>query len=121
MEYDAIEVAKAGLDRGQRLRYEAAVVSDYGLRTALASTLGAAMLATAARGGLRAAHRELGFDADLADAHDPDAVFDAPPEVEIESMPGRGLDLPGAHVDLLRFTSPYVARKSGGARRLCAL
>lgn len=95
------------LETGGGLIYTGALLTDYVLRTGLASLISGAVIPQAVSPGARAESRRLGFYADLARARDADAVFAPPPEVEIAVRPGRGPGVPGGRVELLRFASPY--------------
>ena len=92
----------------RRGSYTGAVISDYGLRTLLASAT-TAMMAPAAL--LTDGHRErrrLEFYAELADLRDTTRVFAPPPNpIPVQVRPGAGLDDLGGRIDLLRFHSPY--------------
>jgi pimeloyl-ACP methyl ester carboxylesterase len=85
---------RADLTLQQRLVVDASAAADLGLRTAVASLVGAAMLPTVARAVLRPsdsrAEREaLGFYAELATAQDPVLSFPAPTEPpRVSSRPG---------------------------------
>jgi dienelactone hydrolase len=88
--------------------YAGAVVSDYALRTVLASAMTAVMFP----GGLAldgaAEARKLEFYADLARPRDADAVFAPPPKpIPVQTLPGAGLSHSGGRVERLRFASPF--------------
>jgi pimeloyl-ACP methyl ester carboxylesterase len=85
-----------------RLLLHGSVATDLVLRTAVASVVSAVILA-------RGSADHLEFYAELGDARDVRAVFAAPPEVEVEVTSRRGPDVPGVHVDVLSFASPFVA------------
>jgi pimeloyl-ACP methyl ester carboxylesterase len=77
---------RADLTRRQRLIVDSSAVADIGLRTAVASVVGASMLpaiARAALGGAEASvdRERLGFYADLATAQNPAVSFPAPTSV----------------------------------------
>jgi pimeloyl-ACP methyl ester carboxylesterase len=67
--------------------------------------IAAAMLPSSLRGD----RERLDFYAELADVGDARAVFLAPPEVAVNVTSRRGPDVPGVNVDVLSFTSPFVA------------
>src|ERR1700758_745764 len=93
------------LDPASLLVLHASIATDLALRTMVGSVVGGVMLAGTARG-----HRDdLRYYAELADLHDAEAVFCAPPEVDVKVSSRRGPDVPGVRVDVLSFESPYVA------------
>jgi pimeloyl-ACP methyl ester carboxylesterase len=74
---------RAGLTAGQRLIVDASAISDIGLRTAIASMIGVAMVPAAltagiSRGQLRHERDNLRFYAELAAEHDAAKSFPAP-------------------------------------------
>lgn len=101
------------LDPVAQLLYHGSVGVDYVLRTGLASVLAGASLTTAPRVLTGREARDLAFYAALADAGDATAVFQAPPPITVAAMPGRGPGVEGGFVELLRFSSPYVAVNPG--------
>jgi pimeloyl-ACP methyl ester carboxylesterase len=107
----------AGMSLSERLRYDAAVIGDYALRTLLSSAVTGAMFP----GGLlldsRAEVRQMERYAALAERQDAAAVFEPPPpRIPIRTLPGRGLADRGGHVELLRFHSPHEPLHAGMRR-----
>jgi pimeloyl-ACP methyl ester carboxylesterase len=122
---------RADLSWEQRLVVDASAFADLGLRTAVASLVGAAMLPTVAGAVLRPsdsrAEREaLAFYAELAEAQDPTLSFPAPTvPPRISSRPASPLAEWVAHgrVRNIKFESSFQAinpalreRRSGYAR-----
>lgn len=107
---------RSELTRGQRALVDASAVADLGLRTAIASMIGVAMLpkvAAAAFGSTRSTERAaLEFYAGLAAARDPLTAFPAPtepPRVATRRANPMAEWLAHGHVDDIRFTSSYRA------------
>lgn len=92
-----------------RLLYRGSVLSDYALRTGMASVLTGAMLPSALRARKSGERRNLAFYAELAAARDPSRVFRPPPPTPVRSEPGRGPGVDGGRVELLRMDSAYEA------------
>lgn len=100
----------------QRLTVDASAVADIGLRTAIASLVGASMLPTVAKSIVRRSdlHRErsnLEFYAELAARRDPVASFPAPTDVPaVTTRPANPVAQYIAHgnVENLRFESSFV-------------
>lgn len=107
--YDAVLPKASDLPPVSRVLYHGAVLSDYALRTGLASVLGATTLPAALLGGWKSERRRLEFYEELATARNPGAVFHPPPPVKVKRAPGNGPGIPGVRVELLRFDSPYEA------------
>lgn len=115
----------------QKLVVDSSAAADLGLRTAIASLVGAAMLPRVAASALRPtdsrAEREaLGFYAELAAAKDPELSFPAPTEPpRVSSRPANPIAEWTAHgpVQNIRFTSsfqainPALRTKRGGYAR----
>jgi len=101
------------LDPVARLLLHASVGTDLVLRTAVASVVSAVLLP----GFARTDRDELAFYADLADSGDPGAVFATPPDVAVTVTSRKAPDVPGIAVDVLSFTSPYVALYPGARDR----
>ncbi len=98
----------AMLSIGERLRYEAAALGDYALRTLLSSALTAAMVPGALSLDARAEAERLEHYAQVASAKDAGIVFEPPPpHLPVKVLPGRGLSDRRGRVELLRFQSPY--------------
>jgi hypothetical protein len=96
------------LERGGGLIFTGALLTDYVLRTGLASLIAGAVIPQAVSPGARAEARRMAFYAELARARDAEAVFRPPsPDIEIVARPGRGPGVEGGRVELLRFASPY--------------
>src|SRR3954469_2349826 len=93
----------------ERVLYEAAALSDYALRTGLASLAAAASLPWIVAGRWQAERRALECYAELADAADPEQVFRAPERVSVTRQAGRPRGIADGRVEVLRFRSPYVA------------
>jgi pimeloyl-ACP methyl ester carboxylesterase len=92
-----------------RALYTGAVVTDYALRTGLASAITGLMVPTSIRLSGRKQARRMRFYAELADRRDPEAVFVAPrPGVRIHTERGEGPAGGGGYIELLRFASPYL-------------
>lgn len=100
---------ESALGLPERVLYHGAVLSDYALRTGLASLVGAASVPAVVHGGWRTERRRLEFYAERAAERDPTAVFAPPERVEVQARPGRGEGLEDGRVEVLRFASPYVA------------
>ncbi len=96
------------LDLRARMRFSAAVVFDYGLRTGLASAGAASAIAGWIEGSVRRDTRLLPLYAELAGDADPETVFAAPSPAQVTATPGRGPDVAGGYVELLRFESAYT-------------
>jgi pimeloyl-ACP methyl ester carboxylesterase len=95
-----------------RAAYHASVVSDYALRTGLASAIAAASLPSAIGPVAKVERRRLSFYAELAASRDADFVF-VPPQgaAAVDVREGRPNGLPAdGRIELLRFPSTYVAR-----------
>lgn len=91
-----------------RAGYTGAVISDYGLRTLLASATTVMMAPAALLSEGHPERRRLEFYAELAGARDTARVFTPPPgRIPIQTRPGAGLEELGGRVELLRFHSPY--------------
>lgn len=80
--------ARSQLTAVQRATVDLSVLADLGLRTAVASMIGAAMLPTMVaelfqRSTVSREREALRFYADLATAHDPKVSFPAPPEAPV--------------------------------------
>lgn len=113
-----LKAAKSGLPSPSELPLKAralylgSVVSDYALRTGLASAVTATMVPRSVFLDTRAERRHLRFYAELTGAHDAEEVFTAPPaDVPMRTERGRwagGDEVPGGRVELLRFPSPFV-------------
>src|SRR3954447_11846837 len=73
----------------ERVLYEGAVLSDYALRTGLASLAAAASVPWLLSGRWHAERRALECYAELADAADPEQVFRTPERVSVAREPGR--------------------------------
>jgi pimeloyl-ACP methyl ester carboxylesterase len=89
--------------------YRAAVASDYGLRTGLASLLSAASASSVLAEGWRHERARLEWYAELAGRTGAADVFPAPERVDVTVLPGRNPGLDAGQVELLRFDSGYVA------------
>ena len=108
---------RSDLTLQQRLVVDASAVADLGLRTAVASLVGAAMLPTVAGAVLRPsdsrAEREaLAFYAELAKAQDPELSFPAPTEPpRVSSRPANPVAEWMAHgrVRNIKFRSTFEA------------
>ena len=106
---------RSELTRGQRAVVDASALADLGLRTAIASLVGAAMLpatvaATLGRTDLDTERRHLGFYADLAAEKDAARSFPAPTEApKVSSRPAGPLAerLAGGRVEQIRFKSGF--------------
>ncbi len=122
---------RADLTWEQRLVVDSSAIADLGLRTAIASLIGATMLPRVALSALRptdtrAERAALEFYADLAGARDPEVSFRAPVEPpRVATRPANPVAEWFAHgrVENLRFTSTYQAvnpalrdRRAGYAR-----
>ena len=115
----------------QKLVVDSSAAADLGLRTAIASLVGAAMLPRVAATVLRpndtrAEHEALGFYAELAAAKDPELSFPAPTEPpRVSSRPANPIAEWTAHgpVQNIRFASsfqavnPALRTKRGGYTR----
>lgn len=100
------------LSPAARAFYEGTVLADVALRTALGSVVSGAMLPWALSGAALRENRRLDLYRELAAAGDAEEVFAPPERVKVTvAAPGR-VSLPARdrQVQLLRFTSPYVAR-----------
>lgn len=108
---------RSDLSLRQKLIVDSSAMADVGLRTAIASLVGGAMLpkiATAAFRPMNArAEREaLRFYADLGTAHDPELSFPAPPEPpRVSSRPANPIAEWMAHgrVQNIKFKSSFEA------------
>lgn len=94
-----------------RAVYEATVVADVGLRTALGSVITGAMTPWGLTQDMHAENRRLEFYRELAAEGDAEKVFRAPPRVEVTGGRAGRLPLPltQREAELLRFSSPYTA------------
>lgn len=107
--------SRSELTAGQRAIVDASVVADIGLRTAVASLVGVAMLppviaATLRRSELKAERDNLAFYADLAARQDSTASFPAPtvaPAVSARAANPLANWMAHGHVEHLRFTSSF--------------
>jgi hypothetical protein len=101
----------------QRLIVDSSAIADLGLRTALASVVGAAMmpqvaLAALRRSGAREQHEALRFYAELGAAKDPELSFPAPTEPpRVSSRPANPVAewMAHGHVHNIRFNSSFTA------------
>ncbi|HWF54248.1 MAG TPA: hypothetical protein VG223_06460 [Solirubrobacteraceae bacterium] len=95
-----------------RALYLGSVLSDYALRTGLASAVTGAMLPRSVFINGRAERDRLRFYAELTAAHDAERVFAPPPSgIPIRAERGRWPDgdgSPPGRLQLLRFGSPFV-------------
>lgn len=122
---------RSELTREQRFIVDASAVADLGLRTAIASLVGAAMLPKVAGALLhpsdvRGEHEALAFYAGLAAAQDPTVSFPAPNELpRVSTRPANPVAewVAHGHVHDIRFKSSYEAvypavrqRRSGYTR-----
>ncbi|MET0702784.1 MAG: alpha/beta fold hydrolase [Mycobacterium sp.] len=106
---------RSELSVGQRAIVDASVVADLGLRTAVASLVGAAMLPPVIAGILRrsdldAERENLAFYAELAAQHDSAKSFPAPtapPKVSARSASPLANWMAHGHVEHIRFTSSF--------------
>jgi pimeloyl-ACP methyl ester carboxylesterase len=106
---------RSELTLGQRAVVDASVVADIGLRTAVASLVGAAMLPPVITGLLRrsdldAERDNLAFYADLAAEQDSTKSFPAPtvpPKVSARTANPLANRMAHGHVEHLRFTSSF--------------
>ena len=106
---------RSELSRLQRTIVDASAVADIGLRTAIASLVGAAMLppiltSLIRRSNLDRERENLGFYAELAAAHDPTLSFRAPTTVPVvSSRPATAMADYIAHGDVqhISFESSY--------------
>jgi pimeloyl-ACP methyl ester carboxylesterase len=107
--------ARSDLTRRQRLIVDSSAVADIGLRTAIASLVGATMLPTVAnaivrRSDLQRERSNLEFYAELAARHDPAASFPAPTSLPtVSARPANPLAQYVAHGDVqnIRFQSSF--------------
>ena len=99
------------LNPAQRALYEATVVADVGLRTALGTVVTAALLPWGISSAARTENRRLDFYRELAREGDAERVFAPPPRVEVTTAPAGRIPLPFGRREArrLRFSSPYVA------------
>jgi pimeloyl-ACP methyl ester carboxylesterase len=101
----------------QRLIVDSSAMADLGLRTAIASLVGAAMLPQVAkaaldRSGSRRERDNMRFYAELATAHDPAVSFPAPTSVpRISSRPANPIAewMANGRVHNIRFNSSFEA------------
>jgi pimeloyl-ACP methyl ester carboxylesterase len=108
---------RGDLSRRQRLIVDSSAIADLGLRTMIASIVGAAMLPKVASAALRPAdslaEREaLQFYAELGAAHDPTVSFPAPTELpRVSSRPANPVAEWTAHgrVHNIKFKSSFEA------------
>lgn len=108
---------RVDLTRQQKLIVDSSAVADLGLRTAIATLVGAAMLPRLAGTALRpkdsrAERDALRFYAELGAAKDPELSFPAPAEIpRVSSRPANPIAEWTAHgrVENIRFTSSFEA------------
>jgi pimeloyl-ACP methyl ester carboxylesterase len=101
----------------QKLIVDSSAIADLGLRTFIASIVGAAMLPRVARAGLRpsesrAENESLRFYAELGSAKDPELSFPAPTELpRVASRPANPIAewMAHGHVRNIQFKSTFEA------------
>jgi len=115
------DVGSGGLPRRvdltweQKLIVDSSAIADLGLRTAIASIVGAAMLPRVLRAGrseMRAENESLRFYAELGSARDPKLSFPAPTELpRVASRPANPVAewMAHGHVRNIRFKSSFDA------------
>jgi len=117
---------RADLTREQKLVVDASAVADLGLRTAIASLVGTAMLPRVARAALRPSdsrteHDALSFYAELAAAKDPAVSFPAfvaPPRVSSRPANPVAEWLAHGRVQNIKFASSFEAMNPAVRERL---
>ncbi len=108
---------RVDLTRQQKLIVDSSATADLGLRTVMASLVGAAMLPRLAGAALRpnasrADRDALGFYGDLAAAKDPELSFPAPTELpRVATRPANPVAewTAHGHVENIKFTSSFEA------------
>jgi pimeloyl-ACP methyl ester carboxylesterase len=108
---------RSDLTLRERLIVDSSAVADLGLRTMVASLIGAAMVPPVAaaamrRGATREERKNLAFYAELAAEHDPAVSFPAPRSVpRIYSRPANPVAewIANGHVHNINFTSSFEA------------
>jgi pimeloyl-ACP methyl ester carboxylesterase len=106
---DAALPRPAELSLRSQALYRAAVNTDYGLRTGLASLLTATSARAVLVDGWRDERRRLEWYAEYADTADTTEVFPRPDRVEVKVREGRSPGIDAGRVELLSFDSGYVA------------